>query len=151
MRRAPTERSVAQQAFALSARHPGARVGLHTGALSCTLKLTPSKISRTYAVRIEYRLGQHPRVLVLSPELDGRLGESLPHVFSGDALCLCRDGEWSGRMLIADTIVPWASEWLFFYELWIPDGQWHGGGEWPPPRSVGSPDPPGSPGGGKAG
>jgi hypothetical protein len=151
MRRRPTGRSVAQQAFALRARHPRSRVGLHSGALSCTVELTPSKISRTYTVQIEYRVGQHPRVTVLSPELDGRLGESLPHVFRGDALCLYRDGEWSSRMLIADSIVPWAAEWLFFYELWIPDGKWHGGGEWPPPRPLGSSNPPGKSCGGPDG
>jgi hypothetical protein len=38
-------------------------------------------------------------------------------------------------MLIADSVVPWASEWLFFYEIWLPSGEWHGGGEWPPPRA----------------
>lgn len=35
---------------------------------------------------------------------------------------------------IADTLVPWASEWLLFYELWLAtDGQWLGEGEHPPP------------------
>lgn len=31
-------------------------------------------------------------------------------------------------MLIANTIVPWTSEWLFYYEIWLATGQWHGGG-----------------------
>lgn len=35
-------------------------------------------------------------------------------------------------MLIANTIVPWAVEWLFFYEVWLVTGEWGGGGEWPP-------------------
>jgi hypothetical protein len=29
---------------------------------------------------------------------------------------------------IADTLVPWASEWLFDYELWLATGEWYGGG-----------------------
>ena len=40
-------------------------------------------------------------------------------------------------MLIAETIVPWASEWLFYYEIWKGTGEWYGGGDWPPlDRSV---------------
>ncbi|MDY0295864.1 MAG: hypothetical protein RB296_00975 [Acidobacteriota bacterium] len=31
-------------------------------------------------------------------------------------------------MIIAKTIVPWASEWLIFYELWLATGEWLGGG-----------------------
>jgi len=34
-------------------------------------------------------------------------------------------------MAIADTIIAWASEWLFFYELWLATGEWHGGGHDP--------------------
>jgi hypothetical protein len=34
-------------------------------------------------------------------------------------------------MPIADTIIPWTSEWLFFYELWLASGEWHGGGHDP--------------------
>ena len=34
-------------------------------------------------------------------------------------------------MWIADTILPWTSLWLYFYELWHATGQWLGGGEHP--------------------
>jgi hypothetical protein len=33
---------------------------------------------------------------------------------------------------MANSIVPWASEWLFFYEMWLITGEWDGGGRWPP-------------------
>jgi len=36
-------------------------------------------------------------------------------------------------MLIADTIIPWASEWLFHYEIWKVTKTWHGGGHDPSP------------------
>lgn len=36
--------------------------------------------------------------------------------------------EWNSGMLIANTIIPWASGWLFFYEFWLATGQWFGGG-----------------------
>ena len=31
-------------------------------------------------------------------------------------------------MLIADTIVHWAIEWLYYYENWAYTGKWLGGG-----------------------
>jgi hypothetical protein len=135
MRRRPAARSVAQQAFALRARYPGAQLHLRAGRLLWTGDLRPNCLSRDYRVQIAYRTGGHPHVRVNSPQLDGRPGESLPHVYRDGTLCLYREGEWSSSMLIADSVVPWASEWLFFYEIWLPSGEWHGGGEWPPPRA----------------
>ena len=29
-------------------------------------------------------------------------------------------------MLIVDTIVPWAAEWLLHYEIWLATGEWFG-------------------------
>jgi hypothetical protein len=40
--------------------------------------------------------------------------------------------EWTVGMSIANTIVPWTSEWLAHYEIWLATGDWQGGGEWPP-------------------
>jgi hypothetical protein len=42
-------------------------------------------------------------------------------------------------MLLADSIVPWASEWLFFYEFWLVTGEWDGGGRWQPTSAPESP------------
>lgn len=44
-------------------------------------------------------------------------------------------------MLIADTIVPWASEWLLHYEYWLSTGTWHGGGHEPVSKKPTSSDP----------
>jgi hypothetical protein len=78
------------------------------------------------------------RVTVLSPVPARRAAapdEPLPHVFTEGPpaeLCLYDPGvqagqsEWNETMLIADTIIPWASEWLYFYELWHATGVWHG-------------------------
>jgi hypothetical protein len=81
-------------------------------------------------VAISYCLGGSPTVTVLDPELI-RLPESdLPHVYEDDVLCLHLAGEWTADMLIATTTVPWASEWLLHYEIWLStDGTWCGGGE----------------------
>jgi hypothetical protein len=40
-------------------------------------------------------------------------------------------GEWSRNKVIANAVVPWAIEWLFFYEIWLSTGEWRGGGQHP--------------------
>jgi len=82
---------------------------------------------------------EKPYVVVRAPTLRPREGmtfEQIPHLmfyskeptFSG--LCLFDpDGqEWSNKLLIADTTIVWAAEWLQYYELWHVDGIWRGGG-----------------------
>lgn len=138
MRRRPPGRSVAQQGFALRGRFPDGRVVARAGRLVWTGRLTPTPLSRGYIVRIDYAAGGPPRVRVLDPQLDGRQGEPLPHVYSDGTLCLHRAGEWTATMSIADSIVPWTAEWLAFYEIWQATGDWQGGGEWPPVESLGS-------------
>ena len=31
-------------------------------------------------------------------------------------------------MYVAETTMPWAAEWLFFFELWLATDEWLGGG-----------------------
>lgn len=77
-----------------------------------------------------------PRVTVVNPRLERpHDGGALPHVFPGDALCLYYDGDFDDRAdLLVDTVVPWVSEWLYHYELWVATGDWHGGGIHPDTR-----------------
>lgn len=88
-----------------------------------------------------------PLVYVLDPPIEPRSGTDfidLPHLNynhqtpEDSALCLFDPdtGEWDSTMLIADRIIPWASEWLHFYEIWHLDGVWHGSNA-PGPISVG--------------
>lgn len=53
---------------------------------------------------------------------------SLPRFHTASALCLYDPdgGQWDPRMLIADTTIPWAADWLKFYEFWLYDGIWRG-------------------------
>jgi hypothetical protein len=132
MRRASGAHNLARQALALDRHFPAGEVVLKPNRLHWTGDLQPTRDSRLYKVRITYRLGKHPQVKVLTPELDTGLARTLPHVFRYDNLCLYRDGEWATSMLLAETIVPWSSEWLLHYEIWKATGEWYGGGDWPP-------------------
>lgn len=129
------KQSLVQQAVALRARFPDASIKLAQKRLDCRCTLQPSSASRTYRVRITYTGLAYPKVRVTTPALDSPTGKSLPHVFNDRSLCLHLDDDWAPAMLIADTIVPWTSEWLFHYEIWRFNDEWYGGGDWPPRRT----------------
>lgn len=93
--------------------------------------LQPTALSATYTVRVQYRLGSAPRVMILSPQLRPRDdGGVIPHVYGHDRPCLYypKFREWHPGAFVGETIVPWASLWLHYYELWHATGEWLGGG-----------------------
>lgn len=76
-----------------------------------------------------------PYVIVAEPAIEPRQGldyADIPHLMFNDAeptrsgLCLFDpDGrEWTPADLIAETTIPWTSEWLNYYELWHLTGEW---------------------------
>lgn len=103
-------------------------------SFSWSLKIQPTPLSNVYGIRIDYIYGDFPRIYVIDPyPLDRYYGkQSLPHVYSTKEQRICLYfpgiGEWRKDKLIAKTIVPWASEWLLYYELWLSTGIWMGGG-----------------------
>jgi len=121
--------------MALCTRYPGAqRPAVRADRLRWTVQLQPTPMSLTYTVRIEYAAGCSPQVVVLDPQLEVPADGSLPHVYPGGELCLYYGDEFDGHVdLLAHTIVPWTSEWLYFYEAWVTTGEWHGGGFHPDP------------------
>jgi hypothetical protein len=91
----------------------------------------PSPLSDTYTVRVRYVKDKAPLILVVSPTLKMREGAaSIPHTYVGTKLCLYYPDyeEWSSDKYIAETIVPWISLWLLYYEGWLATGEWLGGG-----------------------
>jgi len=127
--------SVAQQAWILRHAFPRAECRMKCDRLVWRGNLTPSPLSETYKVEISYRLERSPRVRLVYPPLRTFKCQACRHLYSDDTLCLYdpRYGEWNAAMRISETIVPWASEWLFHYEIWLRTGQWHGGGDHPDP------------------
>ena len=96
--------------------------------------LQPTPLSQSYKVKIEYDLKHSPSIYVLSPALksyDGKL--NIPHMYDQEKLCvyLPGNGEWDKQKFIAETIIPWISLWLFYYEIWLSTGEWLGGGVHP--------------------
>ena len=93
----------------------------------------PSELSPSYCLEITYSQGMRPRIAILSPPLTLGPGHTkLPHVFDGQkSICVHTADEWNSSMLIAETILPWVSQWLYFYETWALTGKWLGKGTHP--------------------
>jgi len=116
---------------------PSFQSRIEKGALVAVGDVQPTCRSVVYRVRIEYRAGDPPEVTVLSPKLVPREeGGRLPHMYPGEKLCLYTpySGQWTPDMSLPHTVVPWISEWLFYYELWRVTGEWLGGGTEPVPK-----------------
>ncbi|MCA9604135.1 MAG: hypothetical protein KC619_00985 [Myxococcales bacterium] len=125
--------SLVAQAHWLRRRYPDTFWSIRGGVLRWRGELRPTDLSRRYLVELTYTIGTRPRVFVRGPPLARFPGRKLPHVWDDGSLCLYlpKACEWAPTMRLADTIVVWASEWLFFYESWLLTGDWLGGGHEP--------------------
>lgn len=126
--------NLGQHALALRHAFPESVVSLRGGRLTWTGCLQPTSLSRRYRVRVDLGHDGLPHVRVIEPTLESRPGALLPHVYREGTLCLYSRGEWHAGMPLVLTIVPWTSEWLMNYEIWLATGEWYGGGQWPPRR-----------------
>jgi hypothetical protein len=121
--------NLARQLVALKSAIPGSSGRISRGQLECTVPIRPTPASRTYRARIRYKHQDSPHVHIVEPTLALHPESGhLPHVYPGNELCLFYPGEWDQRMFLANTILPWTSEWLLHYEIWLTTGQWTGGG-----------------------
>lgn len=96
----------------------------------------PTPISRSYQLRLDYRLHEAPKIFVLEPRLTMLSeGRRVPHLYDQEQGRLCLylpgTGEWHSRRLLADTMVPWAALWLLYFEEWLVTNEWKGGGVHP--------------------
>ena len=97
-------------------------------------RVMPAEYTDAYEIEVNYRtdtsLVPRPKVFVTRPLLQSRDGVGCPHRHGDQEPCVYYHpgNEWRPDMLLAHTIVPWASRWLYFYEIWLATGQWMGGG-----------------------
>jgi hypothetical protein len=126
--------SLAEQAFALKIKYPDFQVFLDRVTMKVKGSLRPTSRSETYRFSITYGLIWPPITRIISPELFINFkGEKIPHRYSDNSLCLYQPkyGEFTRSTYISETIVPWTSLWLYYYEVWHTTGNWLGGGEHP--------------------
>jgi hypothetical protein len=110
--------------------------------LQRTYTVTIGYLRRRWLGDIELMDAYEPIVRLAAPALvvmHPRTGEEVPHIYwdarapERSALCLYDPAadEWSPPDFVADTIVPWACDWLVCYEGWLASGIWSGGGRHP--------------------
>ena len=126
--------SLVTQMANLRVRHRSLTVRLRGDRLDAEGWIRGNGITRRYHVRIEYRLGYHPRATVIEPALE-RLHPDQPvaHTNGPNEPCLYTKAhpDWVTAMYLGDSVVPWLMEWLVSYELWRATGRWFGGGTLP--------------------
>lgn len=124
--------TIPQQAAGLVALYPEASCNTHRNRLTWLGTIHPTPMSLKYDIRVEYTLKRSPRCFVITP-LTTPPNKTLPHVYchKNQRLCLFIGDNWNSSMSIAHTIIPWASEWLLYYELWVSTRKWLGGGVHP--------------------
>ena len=96
------------------------------------ISLKPTEESQIYKLRISARIESTiVDIYPVEPFIGrGPNGEKVPHMYSDGSLCLYYPeyAEWKYTDSWAETLIPWASLWLYYYELWLMTGEWLGGG-----------------------
>lgn len=123
-----TELNLGQQALALRHLMPEGRTRLRPGQLVWTGQVRPTPETSQYEIRIDLKQGHTPTVWVLAPALKPNAEGLLPHVWGNGSLCVSQRGDWSPTMYLTETFLPWACEWLTYYELWLATNLWYGDG-----------------------
>ncbi len=130
--------TLAIQAFNLRRQFPKCTCKLRHNKLTWYGKIRPTPFSKTYCIKlICHNLSSKPTVILYGDYIEGIDRSDFPHHFKIDKekmeveLCLHMPYEFNHTGLIANTIIPWAQEWLFFYEIWLATGEWCGGGHKP--------------------
>jgi len=122
------------QAYKLQSYFPDSKCSIRNNTLTWKGFLQPMVLSLKYWIKLVYQKDTHPDVYVLDPKplifAEGKT--KLEHVYNTKKQHLClyyrKANEWDASMFIANTIIPWTSEWLLHYEVWVATGVWHGGG-----------------------
>lgn len=126
-----------QQKVALCSAYKGADcvIDKKNNQLFWSGKIKPTALSKEYTVFLSYRFNKSPKVWIIGDELEKLDDTNFPHKFDINPknkmvqICLYRYSEFNSSKLIANTIIPWTVEWLYYYELWLATGEWLGGGE----------------------
>lgn len=96
------------------------------------ITLKPTEESQSYKLKISTRVeSTGVSIYPIEPFIGREInGEKVPHMYPDGSLCLYYPDydEWKYTDNWAETLIPWASLWLYYFELWLMTGEWLGGG-----------------------
>ena len=102
------------------------------GTIEIIIILRPTNYSKEYTVKLIAKTGgTSVNVFVIKPRIERiEQGKIIPHLYSDGSLCLYypKNKERKYNDLWSETLIPWTSLWLFYYEIWQETGSWEGGG-----------------------
>ncbi len=122
------------QKYLIQKEYPGTECKFERNRLIWIGMIKPTPLSREYKIKIVCKSGVRPKVMMIGEKILGIEKPDFPHHFEIDpekqmvVMCLHMPHEFDYSLSIAKTIIPWAQEWLYFYEIWLATGEWHGGG-----------------------
>lgn len=132
---------MAVQAAGLRNLFPWGKISVNRRCVSWLGKVTPHEYARTYTLELFYKKNEVPKVWVREPDLIALAnGRRLPHTYDQETQRLCLYlpdcGFWTDKKPVASTVMLWACLWLFYFELWLVTGEWHGQGVHPDPEKL---------------
>lgn len=76
-----------------------------------------------YKIRVEYVKTLEPKVFIEEPGL-----KKAKHRYKDERLCLYHPSnfKWGDDKSIAFNLLPWIYMWIFYNEIWLKTGKWHG-------------------------
>lgn len=117
----------------LKTDYPQSKGSLVNGKGQWYFTVKPTPKSEEYKLRISFTHGVCPIIEVVKPNnlVREMKDAEFNHIFRDSRhgkqmLCLFAKGEWTPQKFISKTIVPWAAEWCYFYEIWLDTGKWLG-------------------------
>lgn len=125
--------SVAAQLLDLRKNRSDLEVCIDKDELVVRGHLQPAPSMRSYRFLLRYRMGLSPKIWIKEPALtELSKGRKIPHLYSQKAAQLCLfyppANEWTKNMLLRNSFLAWASEWLYHFEIWLVTNIWTGGG-----------------------
>ena len=134
------DKSIVEQFASMRCKYPQFKTEFTShSSIKVTGLLQPTSRSATYNFVLKYNLTDSPKIKIVSPELrKNEKGEDAEHLYPNGYLCLYQPKyrEFTRTDLLAETIIPWTSLWLYHYEVWHLTGEWLGGGEHPTKRKT---------------
>ena len=101
------------------------KCNIRNRVLICTGSIQPEGCGR-YNIKIEYVAGLEPKSTILSHEIEP---SKEIHMYNDRSICLYYppDMAWNEKTHVYKYTIPWISEWIVFYELYLVNGNiWEG-------------------------
>lgn len=99
---------------------------IEKNVLICIGWLQPAGCKEAYKIKIEHVVGKEPKTTILYPEIQPL---RTIHMYPDHSLCLhySPDMKWTESTKVYQYTIPWITEWIIFYELYLINGsKWEG-------------------------